>query len=288
MDAGVAGMWYLVRRGSGIFYELGKAAFAPGKNAMVAMLLHELAIGAHHLDHAWRALALKRRLFRNRLPRMNETHRYSTNNSGHANGSLGALIDAQRIRATANGSRICEAVGVRWCRCRFILSDEWDAPMVWLARALGYETLVLTATLLPRGTCQHPLEDGSAEVIDDEAPTFATAYPELVDVRPLEKWTPSEDGTRPLVHDAQRQPVNLGAHTMRKQPSIADAWLAQMKTERRLSVRNPLEPDDESNAAPCNFSVHARLLQCAAHVSANWLVGRARSACGVVMCVQTP
>ena len=38
LDAGVAGMWYTFRRGSGIFYRLGRSLARPGKTAMAAAL----------------------------------------------------------------------------------------------------------------------------------------------------------------------------------------------------------------------------------------------------------
>ena len=286
MDAGVAAMWYIVRRGTGIFYQLGRAAVAPGKNAMVALLLQELAADARQLDGAWRVFAGSKTLFRTRSRQAVTLGNASRAPWRPANGSGGAVHDAERVRATANGSRTCEAVGLRWCRCRFILSDQWDEAMVWLARALGYDTLVLSATLLPAGTCTHPVAASASQMVDDEAPTFVTAYPELVDVRPLadSPWSPSDDAVLPLFRDP-RQQSSLGVHTLRKRPAVAAAWIARMRSTKRLTLRDPLDPGDTSKATPCNFSVTSRMLDCKSHISALWPQGRFRR-CSMVMCGQ--
>ena len=281
LDAGVAGMWYLLRRGTGIFYELGRTAVAPGKNAMVALLLKELAADAPKLSDAWRDLAASRSLFRTRR------RRWAGNASAaFVNGSGGPWVDAERLLSTANGSRTCDAAWVRWCRCRFLLSDHWDEPLVWLARALGYETLVFTATLLATGGCTHAAAADPSTFVDDEAPTFVSAYPELVDVRPLTvPWTPEQDPSLGLFHDAARQRVNLGVYTLRKRPGVAAAWVERMRRTGRLTLRDPLDPGDVATAQPCNFSVSSRLLQCRSHLSAQEQLRRSRR-CGLVMCGQ--
>lgn len=301
LDAGVAGMWYILRPGSGIFYELGTVAVAPGKNAMVARLLVELAHTKPHLDPTWRSFAAEKWLFRTRQPPSNRS-RAGTPLSAWASlqlGSGGALQDADRIRSTANGSRTCDAAHVRWCRCRFILADHWDEAMVWLARALGYDTLALTATLLPRGGgCVHASVNESKRMVDDEAPVFAAAYPELVDVRPLTdaRWSPTRDAASDLVgrdHDhvvgsTARSQGGQGAQTVftwRKRPDVATAFVARMRRENRLTLRDPLDPHNAARTAPCNFSVTGRQLACAGHVSARLPQRRGRP-CTQVMCGQ--
>ena len=141
MDAGAAGMWYVLRRGSGIFYDLGKrTAVAPGKNAMMALLLREAARDPQ-LDEAWRARAQASGLFRTRrLPPAMAPPTAALRLPAY-NGSAGARRDGDRIAATANGSSDCLKMRLRYCRCRYLLSDQWDHAMIWLARALGYETL---------------------------------------------------------------------------------------------------------------------------------------------------
>eukprot|EP00966_Prymnesium_polylepis_P111042 2568679-Prymnesium_polylepis.1 len=165
MDPGAAGMWYIFRRGSGVFYETGRTKTAPGKNAMMASLLREVERGGP-LDMAWREFVVRDKL---------------------TNYSEGAREDAERIRLTARGTKTCGGAALRACRCRYILGDQWDNVMVWLARRLAYDTLFFTATLLPARGCVHQERNsnGTQRTVDDAEPDFVTAYPELVDVRPL-------------------------------------------------------------------------------------------------------
>lgn len=145
--------------------------------------------------------------------------------------------------------------------------------MVWLARALGYSTLALTATLLPR-----------THAVNEEAPTFVTAYPELVDVRPLafnRPWSPFEDTAQDLLQDV-RQRTSRSAHTLRKESMIADAWVSEMRRTKRLSLRDPFDISNAARSIPCNFTVTSRRLACNGHASAEWSKGT--SGCSRVMC----
>ena len=287
LDAGVAGMWYAVRRGSGIFYHLGeKTAVAPGKNAMVAKLLHELALrGSKELDDAWRALAESSGLFRSVSRPTDAWLGAGRPHSPYlANKSAGSLLDAERIRATAHGSVTCTQVLLRHCRCRYLLDDRWDGAMVWLARALGYQTLLFTATLLSRHPCSH-VDPNSDKVVEEAIPEFVAAYPELVDVRPLTglAWDPLHDPTASLLTRDARQATSLGVFTQRKVENIANSWITSMRRTSRLTLRDPFNVADDSRAWPCNFSVHDRLLGCASHISTAWPRSGYKR-CGLVMC----
>ena len=282
MDAGVAGMWYLIRRGSGIFYHVGKSAVAPGKNEMAARLLRELANQKDaRSDRAWKRFADERKLFKTRLQANHALTKWLA-----LNGSQGALADARRIVAAGNGSSTCEQQWIRHCRCRYVLNDRWDAALVWLARSLRYDTLIFTATLLTNGPCQHAIASNLSQpkLVDDEAPRFVTAYPELVDVRPLAPWDDSQEDTVGLTLDP-RQVGNHGTWTLRKQPRIAEEWIESMRRTNRLSLRNPFAVFDETQARPCNFSTASRSLGCASHLSDAWQRS-AYKRCGLVMCGQ--
>lgn len=248
MDSGSAGMWYLFRKGSGIFYQMGRTKAAPGKTAMMALLLQELSqLNSLSHEKTWHQIAERSGLFSSSAP------------------SKSAAKDAERILAVANGSAHCNTNGISFCRCQSILHDLWDDAMVWAARILKYETLFFTATLLCH---QQPNT------------TFTTAYPELVDVRPLqESWVqeqgrgvlsmlawppiaPSSDG----LHQGMYQPI----YTLRKKPRVADRWIDEIRARGLLSLRDPLFPSVPSHVRPCNFSVSKVSLQCANHISAEW------------------
>ncbi|KAL1524731.1 hypothetical protein AB1Y20_019614 [Prymnesium parvum] len=238
MDAGPAGMWYLYRKGSGIFYLTGRTKAAPGKTAMMAGLLRELAElpGRHHAE-VWRDFTTRDGLFPPTAP------------------SRGLLDDSRRLRAVANGTTRCAAVGVSFCRCQTVLHDLWDDAMIWAARVLRYESLFLTATLL----CHQSPNS-----------TFTTAYPELVDVRPLRPaWTSEQGrGVHPML--LQNRSAAAAAYSLRKDASVAEEWVGHMRAAGVLSLRDPLAPSDGARARPCNFSVARWSLQCAGHLSALW------------------
>lgn len=261
LDPGVAGMWYTFRRGSGVFYRMGKTKIAPGKTAMMASLLHELA--GTDQRRLWPAFADRSSLFSEPGPPR----------------STGAKGDAERLRAVANGSAHCGAAGVAHCRCKCVLHDVWDDALVWAARVLQYQTLFFTATLL----CNQVPNS-----------TFTTAYPELVDVRPLEStWAEEQaNGTHSMLVKPELSSQDSGllsAHDgldvflWRKRPSVADQWTARMRASGVLSLRDPLAPADDGRSSPCNFSVAKESLQCDGHISSSWPSGEWH-ACTLPMC----
>ena len=282
LDAGVASMWYTVRRGSGIFYRLGRVKMAPGKTAMVAQLLQEIGTKPT-LAAMWPAIATRSNLF----PSSDPSH--------------GASADAERIQSVANGSASCVDAKLQPCRCRYVLHDTWDDAMIWMARALGYETLFITATLL----CNQPIHvaapmdrGGGATNSGNALPGqsysqrgFATAYPEIVDVRPLSKAMTHAQArgvhdyllkpTRSSDHETESQTADL--HTWRKRPEVADAWIRQMQSAQLLTLRDPFDVQREDRAWPCRFLVNRWTLQCADHVSSRW-PNSSWARCGIVAC----
>ncbi|KAL3914029.1 MAG: hypothetical protein SGPRY_007770, partial [Prymnesium sp.] len=255
MDAGPAGMWYLYRKGSGIFYRMGRTMIAPGKTAMMARLLDEFSREADRPEQRWMAFAGRSGLFAASAP------------------SLGPRHDSQRLRSIANGSAHCAGRGVAHCRCQSILHDVWDDAMIWLARVLRYETLFFTATLL----C-HQMPNSS----------FTTAYPELVDVRPMTvSWTDAQGhGFHPMLLKSPSANKSLGesqVYTLRKDPVVAEDWIDYIKKIGVLSLRHPMAPADETRAKPCNFSVSRWSLQCVGHISALWPESQWHS-CAIPMC----
>lgn len=144
---------------------------------------------------------------------------------------------------------------------------------------------IFTATLLSSGPCSH-VDGNTSKVVEDANPRFVTAYAEVVDARPLTDapWDPLQDPARFLTHDP-RQSASLGVFTLRKTAAAAEQFVERMRRSSRLTLRDPFHVADGSRAAPCNFSVHDRLLGCASHVSALWPRGAYRR-CGHVMCGQ--
>ena len=255
MDPGAAGMWYTFRRGSGIFYRMGRAKFASGKTSMMAALLADLARTPGPGQAAWSRISSRIGLFTPEAP------------------SISPSADADRVLAVANGSSKCNSLGINFCRCQSILHDIWDDAMVWLARILKYDTLFFTATLL----CHQ------------DAHAFTTAYPELADVRPLElSWIDEQErGSHTMLVDPPG-PKDEGddkhnIYTRRKQPHIAEAWINRIKEDNTLMLRDPFAVTEDRYASPCNFSVAKWSLQCEGHISAHWAESEWHS-CSLPMC----
>ena len=130
------------------------------------------------------------------------------------------------------------------CRDSFILGDGWDGVLLWLGREALYDTLCLYASLV------HELH----------APSPVCAVSEIVDLRIPNDLEPSL---------AARAAAMLnGSSDARKHPRLARAWGASMVAGNppRLTLRDPLSPDDERRARPCRFRP-ARALACHGHVS---------------------
>lgn len=271
-------MWYTFRRGSGIFYRLGRSLARPGKTAMAAALLRELATHKK-LAVAWSGLAQRDNLF--------------TESGSQSNRN--AWADAERLQAIANGTMSCAQGRVQPCRCRYVLHDHWDNAIVWMARVLQYETLIFTATLLcnqPQGmapasatppAASPPSTTTSGRVgVARGANGFTTAYPELVDVRPFEdsmadRQLRGEHATYLQLRDGGE------LRAARKRPEIAEAWVRKIRVANVLTLRDPLRLAQDEAAVPCRFSDEHSTLQCAGHVSeamgtSSW------SKCGLAGC----
>jgi len=234
MDSGPAGMWYHVVKGSGVFYRTGTSLTAPSKNLAVARLLEE-AGARRSMGASWwppKVFSSSWLCAQGRCAR-------------------GASSLASGLRATANGSATCREAGVARCRADFILDDAWDNAMAWLARSLGYDTIVLTASLC----C---LSD----------PTTACGVTELVDMR-----LPSPPS---LTEQLNRSLLRLVKPTDKKTPRLARAWIQSIQDSGVLSLRDPMHVDDDARSRPCHFRA-TRWLGCEDHPSgqlAKMLIGK--------------
>lgn len=121
----------------------------------------------------------------------------------------------------------------KWLHCRdgYVLDDTYDPLLMDLGRIVGCDSLFLTAS---------PLVGMHGAFIG-----------ELVDLRP-----PS-DGP----------PFNM-RHSGYFSEAVAVAWVAEYQARRRLTLRDPLAPLNESRAAPCTLPpVPTLRLACTNHIS---------------------
>lgn len=124
LDGGLAGWWYYVAPGSGIFYHTGATRVATTKPAMLALLLREWAASA--------ALA----------------------KSSFLLGTLQQLMvpwspDKKPYYTPAEAATIMQKFHDqgRLYRQPLHLSDAWDALIIRVGRLLGYDTLIFTTEL---------------------------------------------------------------------------------------------------------------------------------------------
>ena len=163
------------------------------------------------------------------------------------------------------------------CRDVFVLDDSWDDVLTWAGRALGYDTLFFSATLLP--STMTP----SADAID-----FVSAYAEIVDLRvPDPDWVRLQSqGEHPFLEGEPSSTAPL--HARRKTARAAERWLRMVRDTGVLSLRDPLRAADPVRAKPCNFSLGpTSVLRCSGHAPSRWKalpVGGAWDTCGVAMC----
>ena len=187
-------LWFVHTPGSGVFYHAGRSFAASSKNAVLAGLLREW------LSVASSALRSRNHAVASELRALSARH-------GNESGLLAAL------EQTTTGVP-CAAVRLGNCFRTWVLNAPWDLPMMRLGRALGYDTLFMTASL--RGPAVAP-------ATGRPAPAEEWALPELVDLR-----------------------VSLHVATP------ADALAGVLRRAGTLSLRNPLAPGQEGR--PCVFS----------------------------------
>lgn len=229
LDPGL-GMWYTYRRGSGVFYRLGRAKRAPGKTAMMADLLREVALSSV-LSAGW--------------PQVAAALSFNSTNAGW---------DALRLRALSAGKRTCHSLRIRLCRCGSTLPDSWDTALIWAARGLGYDTLLFSATLLCR---QGSSAAAAFPELVDARPLDKTQS--TGNLSSLLEASESGNGTN-----------EVESHLRRKKRDVALRLVQSMRDDNVLSLRDPDNVRNEAAALPCHFSTHAMGLSCAGHLSSAW------------------
>ena len=265
------GVQYQYQRGSGIFYKVGRAKRATGKAAMLAELLLEVAGSYPKLEQSWPRVA----------------HRLGFNAST-------AQHDSLLLRTLSTGKKSCFGVGIPYCRCGGTLPLGWDDAMVWAARGLGYETLLLSASL-----------ECAAADSATAAPGTITAHSLIIDVRPLDgamarqhasgnfgamfeggEWletygegpffgegTDNKNGRIGGTNEGGVAPggdPSLGIRGRRKRADISSRWIEKMRSDNTLTLRDPMHLADDSYSRKCDFSLTSKGLSCAGHVSATY------------------
>ena len=229
LDPGVAGMWHTYRRGSGLWYRMGRTASAPSKGAILVAMLLEMSASSAQLAQAWERMMRRSELLDGRLR------------------GRSIMRHAAAINETVQGWRRCSEAGVQACRCDLMLGDEWDDALTWAARSLGYESLFLYAGILT-GACGP--SERSTQV------NYQTAFAEIVDLRlPEPSWLAAQqEGRLPFLSAQSADKLMFRTKTA----SATKLWLAVLSSERRFSLRDPSAPDNDDRALPCHLPRVAR------------------------------
>ena len=252
MDGGAA-MWFYPTSGSGIFYQAGRTLMSPSKNEAMALLLEELA-GTPTLSKSWPPFGLSR---------------ICSSTTCAQPATL-----ARRVRtALAPDRGGCGAARLQHCGNGHVLGDAWDALLVWLGRALKYDTIVLKATLCGCGWACGPCAPMECP------PTLSTTHPELVDLRIPDavRWRADLQNRTLFVAGSPEHLSGLSVAnavgslpppaTTRKHARIARDWMRSYRLGRVLTLRDPLNLADESRVRPCIFDPSRASLGCMGHPS---------------------
>ena len=284
LDHGPAGWWYVHAPGSGIFYHAGRSLAAPSKAAMLAKLLEEWAAKPEAQSEA------------------NRVGGKGGKGGRHAGGSKGGggggtatggadegAVDAatvkhlhrlmgekpldlaRRLRMIESGIPCHNVSWGRWrCVGDRIPSDNWDPLLVALGRALGYDSLFMTALMWGRALGAY--KDLLA-IASGHPPWMATppvppsALPPTWSAELTAEWL---DLRRPPPPWDRSKLLSEAAGAERE--ALAHAWTAQLlhSTPPRLSLRDPLHPADAARMLPCAFNASGgptMRLACYGHLS---------------------
>ena len=208
---GPSPFWYRFAPGSGIWYDCGERMLtSSSKGGALLQLVDEWhATGRHDADTA---------------------ARLASSIDGGTLWFLGEADFAARLRRLVRGDARCDEVRVPNCRQDFILGDEWDVATLQLGRALGYDTLFITAAML---------------LVANEATS------QLVDLR------------LPAAMAARR---SFLAREIDDDRGAKDV-LRELAASGRLSLRDPLALGDAARARPCALVWSTIRWHCAGHVS---------------------
>eukprot|EP00965_Chrysotila_dentata_P190033 6173652-Pleurochrysis_carterae.AAC.15 len=219
-SSGPDARWYQLARGSGIFYRVGRVLLAPSKNAALSMLLREGA-AQENVRRAWPPSQVS-----------------NSEICSQAEICSNMSLLASRLRSTASGQATCAESEIQPCVADYCLSDSWDSALYWIASALGYDSLILTASLC----CS-------------SSPAFSCAMSHVIDVR-APSTPSSQDTNNP------------------RSSWMVDGWHAHahryLQSKRVLSMRDPLRLEDNERVADCRVR-RTPFLSCEEHPSLSLL-----------------
>lgn len=226
-----SGWWYIHAPGSGVFYHAGRTLAAPTKIAMFVRLLEKWLAANRPADVALR----------------DDLQRVANSND------LPAFL--VRLLSVRDGVKTCRQAGVPHCydeiqkgtlyKASWTLYDvPYDDLSLRLGRALGYETLLFSASFL-----RPDLLQGKPAALWSEL----SAGAEMVDLR-RPAWASRVDNND-----------TSAAWAATDAPTRADAWAADVRRRGTISLRDPLDPE-HGPALPCELSM-SHHLACKGHVS---------------------
>ena len=265
-DPGPGAMWYMQERGTGIFYDTGRSLSVPTRNEAMAQMAAELAPLP-----ATRAKVC--RLLRRRFQPTMSAALYAQTLLG-----AGAITPADRLvsklcgsqtefaalaegmRRTADGSSHCKEEGILECypaedqKDGYDLSDSWDVPMVWIARALKYDTIFYYSSF----------KVSALELNWYKKDAEMCSISELVDLRlPVPRDVDVIDYYLQLASDPDPSQTLWMHDSYAPKPEMIAKGVTEMASNV-LTLRDPLNVEDDSAALPCKVKV-GELLSCENH-----------------------
>ena len=236
IDPGPAGIWFHYAKGSGIFYRSGRTLVSPAKNAALASLFAEASRTAAVAERWPPAGFVESKLV----------------DSSYKARNLAWLTEQMHL--TSRGMRNCTQAGLRGFRTPYIVHDDWDSVMVWLARQLAYDTIFLTASLCctPDVTNQC----GVAELVDVRIPKTVLSDGQL-------------SMPKPAMGSFLRKPMDtlpMSAYTS-KSTDLSRSWAKGLYASHTLTPRDPWDVAKSNRSQACRFLQEIRgWLSCDGHL----------------------
>ena len=236
IDPGPAGIWFHYAKGSGIFYRSGRTLVSPAKNAALASLFAEASRTAAVAERWTPAGFVESKLV----------------DSSYKARNLAWLTEQMHL--TSRGMRNCTQAGLRGFRTPYIVQDDWDSVMVWLARQLAYDTIFLTASLCctPDVTNQC----GVAELVDVRIPKTVLSDGQL-------------SMPKPAMGSFLRKPMDtlpMSAYTS-KSTDLSRSWAKGLYASHTLTLRDPWDVANSNRSQACRFLQEIRgWLSCDGHL----------------------
>ena len=167
----------------------------------------------------------------------------------------------EQMHQTSKGFKTCKRAGIARCRAPYIVGDEWDSTLVWLGRALRYDSLVLTASLCcsarPESQC------GVSEIADLRIPQAVLTSAKMNSTLYAKGSPEARFGTKQL--SLGSLPASFDTT---KSDVLGHKWMLGLRRARRFTIRNPFNLTATSSSRPCRFTTQPHMwLGCEGHYS---------------------